>query len=115
MELPKTQDRPKAKVTESDTYFKSLLAAKLDSAQSSSIAKPQNGKFNLPGLLGNAVYPAECPDEDDDSILNASCLPNLIKSKINLSNDLSFMNDTIVDEDAIQSLSQRTPNPDETS
>lgn len=117
VELPKTQDRPSARATDSDIYFKSLLASKLAS-HNSSIAqtRPKNGKFNLPGLLGNAVYPAECPDDEDHSILNASCLPSLLQSKTGVSNELSFLNETEVDEDIIQTTSQRqAQDQDETS
>lgn len=104
-----------AKVTDSDIYFKSLLASKLDSQPlSMPAAKTVNGKFNLPGLLGNAVYPAECLEEDNDSILNASCLPSLVQSTLVGSNNLSFLNDTEVDEEVVQALSQRTQDPDET-
>lgn len=108
MDLPKTQDRPKAAPTESDLYFKGVLSSKLENYVPSTIkAKPRkSGKFNLPGLLGDAVYPAECLEEDQDSILNASCLPHNINSMTSTFSGLSFLNDTQVDEKIVQSLSQ---------
>lgn len=111
MDLPITQDRPKAKPTESDLYFKALLTSKLENHVPSTAmkAKPRkSGKFNLPGLLGDAVYPAECPEgEDSDSILNASCLPHLMNSMTGNFSSLSFLNETQVDERIVHSLSQR--------
>lgn len=108
VDLPKTQDRPKAIPTESDLYFKAVLSSKLDNQNvSMKSTKKTDGKFNLPGLLGNAVYPAECPEDEGESILNASCLPHLIKSSYGDNSQLSFLDDTQVDEELVLSLSQR--------
>lgn len=116
MNLPETQPRPKAVPTESDLYFKTVLASKLESHDPFAVKRSQQkgGKFNLRGLLGNAVYPAECPEEEYDSILNASCLPHLVKSSMGKSSDMSFLNDTQVDEEVVHSLSQRQANFEDT-
>lgn len=107
VDLPKTQDRPKAVPTESDLYFKTVLSSKLESESVPKRPK-SGGKFNLPGLLGNAVYPAECPEDQSESILNASCLPHLMKSSHGSNSQLSFLLDeTQVDEELVLSLTQR--------
>lgn len=125
VDLPKTQPRPKATPTESDLYFKTVLASKLDTEagdKKQRITKSKGGKFNLPGLLANAVYPAECPEDVGESILNASCLPHLVHSSSNNkssyggdTSQLSFLDDTEVDEELILSLSQRPVNTQEDS
>lgn len=98
--------------TESDLYFKTVLASKLESNQNDSVItkKKPKGKFNLNNLLENAVYPAEC---DDESLLNASVLPHLAKSSNGNSTQLSFLDDTQVDEELILSLSQRPQTQEE--
>lgn len=116
VELPKTQDRPRVTPTESDLYFKNVLNTKLGN-QNNPVAtkrKTIGGKFNLPGLLGDAVYPAECPEGETDFILNASCLPHLVQPSYDSSghkevSQLFFLNndDTQVDEELVLGLSQR--------
>lgn len=88
-------------------------------------------QFNLNQFLSNSVYPAECePDELDATntkcILNASCLIDHLRTPKPTSvrnsnespaqsqssyNSIQFdPNDTIVDEDLVLSLTQKTSN-----
>lgn len=88
----------------------------------------QNRKFNVNQFFQNAVYPSECSSTDHQSnrtLLNASCLVDHLNTKqqtesssiLNASNvvDLngtqgSFdVNESIVDEDLIISLTQGNP------
>lgn len=86
--------------------------------------KAVNKKFNLNQFIQNAVYPAECPSDDDTNqlsgiLLNASHAVNHLSGTTTRSSqhivDLDdtcvsqSLDDTIVDEELILNLSQKYP------
>lgn len=73
-------------------------------------AKEQRRMFNLQKLLVNAVYPEECTQQAEQQLVNASFIQNHVSggSSNNFSLELpqndeaAFLNDTLVDEQLIQ-------------
>lgn len=65
-------------------------------------------------MLNNSVYPALCTNTESQTLLNASCLPGSIpRTKVSGSASLgskSLLNETIVDEDIVHNLTQRSVN-----
>lgn len=141
-EVPLPEDRPDARSTESERFYLEALITKIkqlrdlnetDSNETTS-SFCLNGSvthssgdtkktFNLKQFLSNSVYPAECTQNDD--VLNASHILNhtsqefgSLHSTLRRNNSTalqmeSILDDTIVDEDIILSLSQK-PSADET-
>lgn len=140
--VPLPEDRPDAHSTESENFYLEALITKTkqlrelnETDSNESIATScLNGSvthnseatkktFNLKQFLSNSVYPAECSPNDD--VLNASHILNHTSQTFG-SLDSTFkpnsskawqmesvLNETIVDEDIILSLTQK-PSADET-
>lgn len=132
--VPLPEDRPDAHSTESEHFYLEALVTKIkqlselnetDSNETISTSC-LNGSvthssgdakktFNLKQFLSNSVYPAECSPNND--VLNASHILNhtsqefgSLTLKPNHSTDWqmgSVLDETIVDEDIILSLSQK--------
>lgn len=115
--------------TESELFYRQALIKKLDEPNDSSI-DDQNSertlllpdrvmkKFNLSAYLSQLVYPAECTNENAETMLDASIIVDHLSSAINgkkndhqRSNHLA--NDSVIDEELVLTLSQRC-SPDET-
>lgn len=132
LEVPLPEERPLAKPTESNQYHMDALRSKLDHASDDTnistllmdqstlngtlaVNQTAGGKFNLRRLLTNSVYPAEC-SQQTGNLLNASCivdhqtnasrLTRPRRSKHSAALQASWMNDSIVDESLVLSLSQ---------
>ncbi|EDW74045.1 uncharacterized protein Dwil_GK21718 [Drosophila willistoni] len=127
LQLPPTQDRPHIEVAESDIFYRTALESKLLTLEQSLISaadqtladqthlgtsqlanssKEQRRTFNLQKLLTNAVYPEECSQDQQQQLMNASCIPNhlsnpstLISSSSHEEIEASYLDDTLVDEE----------------
>lgn len=116
------QIQPNSSATISDSIRLS------NSANSSAFEQPQNKKprkkFDLNQFISNAVYPAECPTDDDlnltGTLLNASFQINHLRTpmqsetseeSVDLDETLVSQNldETIVDEELVWNLSQKVP------
>lgn len=69
-------------------------------------------KFNLSAYLSQLVYPAECTNENGETMLNASNIVDHLSSAINGKRNIqkrssSHGNDSIIDEELVMSLSQK--------
>lgn len=141
LEIPPVEDRPLAQTSESNSFHLEALRTKLAHLRASAsngscnesslmldmtlnataatgIAEPNQSRFNLKRLLTNAVYPAECSQQQSGNILNASCVLDHHSFASNRSkvsgrrsqqqqqSDWSSTNDVTVDEDLVLSLSQ---------
>lgn len=133
LEIPPPEDRPLARPTESDTFFREALLTKLNQINESQLANTSlsldqtilsrtalhetKNKFNLKQLLVNSVYPAECSQlSGSGHMLDASLIINHqtgrvvgVSQKQNCSpiGGSQFLNNTLVDEDIVNSLSQK--------
>lgn len=130
--VPLPEDRPNAHSTESEQFYLEALITKIkqlrelnETGSNETISTSCiNGSFthnsgdtkktfNLKQFLSNSVYPAECSPNDD--VLNASHILNHTSLKfgsIKPNNSTawqmeSVLDETIVDEDIILSLSQK--------
>ncbi|KAH8372951.1 hypothetical protein KR009_008781 [Drosophila setifemur] len=79
--------------------------------------KEQRRTFNLQKLLANAVYPEECSQDQQQKLINASFIQNhvainnssnmsLLTSAIGEREESDYMDETLVDEELILSLTQ---------
>lgn len=128
-----TSDRSSAIVTESEAFHQEALDKKLGAIQMSSDGSFQldltltnqaadaQRKFNVNQFFQNAIYPSECSPgniSSSKSLLNASCLVDHLSSN-NTRDSKAFnatgweppsydMNDSIVDEELILSLTQKS-------
>ncbi|XP_037034601.1 DNA polymerase zeta catalytic subunit isoform X2 [Bradysia coprophila] len=112
--------------TESETFYRQALVKKLDEPNDSmSIIDEQNSertlllpdrtmkKFNLSAYLSQLVYPAECTNENAETMLNASNIVDHLSSAVNGKRNIkkqsphSYADESIIDEDLVMSLSQR--------
>ena len=125
-----SQHRPSAKSTDSEVFYQTALNRKLDQVLSEdtlsmtqqtllsesmaadrSAAPTMNSsrKFNLKQFIHNAVYPAEISQQSSRSsgaIMNASHLIDHLNATMTTQRKSPFLDDTIVDEELILSLSQ---------
>lgn len=137
-EIPLPEDRPSARPTASDIFYCEALKTKLSQLSSGeitgdesqingtnikSVQQPTKKTFNLKQFLDNSVYPAEC-SQHTENILNASHIQDH-----KFSNDIldisgrqtnqsmyslrrlqkkSNLDESIIDENLILSLSQKT-------
>ncbi|XP_052841723.1 DNA polymerase zeta catalytic subunit isoform X1 [Drosophila gunungcola] len=135
LKLPPTQERPQIEIAESDVFYRTALESKLMTLEQSTLSdqtlsdqtalanatmqttlpgsKEQRRTFNLQKLLANAVYPEECSQDQQQLLVNASFIQNHVtcSNSNNVSlpvpNDVSeFMDETMVDEELILSLTQ---------
>lgn len=129
LEKPPPEERPLTRPTESDTFFREALLAKLNQTRESqsvddasastfdqtllsrSLNQTHN-KFNLKQFLLNSVYPSECSQQSSGSILNASLIINHQTGKVSDTYRKKRVspentNTTLVDEDIVNSLSQK--------
>ncbi|XP_026835278.1 DNA polymerase zeta catalytic subunit isoform X1 [Drosophila erecta] len=135
LQLPPTQERHRIEIAESDIFYRTALESKLMSLEQSTLSeqtlsdqttlsnvtmqttlpgtKAQKRTFNLQKLLANAVYPEECSQDQQQLLVNASFIQNHVtcgySSNVCQStpNDESeYMDETVVDEDLILSLTQ---------
>lgn len=110
--------------TESETFYRQALIKKLEEPNDS-IINEQNSertlllpdrmmkKFNLSAYLSQLVYPAECTNENAETMLNASIIADHLSSAVNGKrtdhnrSSNHFPNDSVIDEELVLSLSQR--------
>lgn len=73
-------------------------------------AKEQRRMFNLQKLLVNAVYPDECTQQAEQQLVNASFIQNHVSGgssnnysqQLEQNDEAAFLDDTLVDEQLIQ-------------
>ncbi|XP_017012504.2 DNA polymerase zeta catalytic subunit isoform X1 [Drosophila takahashii] len=135
LQLPPTQERHQVEVAESDVFYRTALESKLMTLEQSTISeqtlsdqttlanatmqttlpgsREQRRTFNLQKLLANAVYPEECSQDQQQLLVNASFIQNHVTcgngNNVSLStpkNESDYMDDTLVDEELILSLTQ---------
>ncbi len=136
LEVPAmSQDSSKVcEPTESEVFYREALIRKLDEPNddSMSITEEQYSertlllpdrakrKFNLNAYLSQLVYPAECTNENAETMLNASIIIDHLSSAINGKRNIQKQSsnhqadNSIIDEELVMSLSQRST-ADETS
>lgn len=132
LEVPPPEERPLTRPTESDCFFREALFTKLRQINESQLADQSasldqtllsrsvfnetKNKFNLKQLLSNSVYPSECSQLSSGNILDASLIINhqsgrLINSRKKQSSSQNVgsfcFNQSLVDEDIVNSLSQK--------
>ncbi|ALC40814.1 mus205 [Drosophila busckii] len=125
LQVPPTQERPHVEVAESDNFYRAALESKLISLEQTlseeqtlsdvtsvsnanitlqTSAKEQRRKFNLQKLLVNAVYPEECSQEAQQSLVNASFIQNHLTgsgSVQSIEPEQDFLDETLIDEQLI--------------
>ncbi|XP_039483867.1 DNA polymerase zeta catalytic subunit isoform X1 [Drosophila santomea] len=135
LELPPTQERHQIEIAESDIFYRTALESKLMTLEQSTLSeqtlsdqttlanvtmqttlpgtKAQKRTFNLQKLLANAVYPEECSQDQQHLLVNASFIQNHVScrnsSNVSLStpkDESDYMDETLVDEELILSLTQ---------
>lgn len=130
LEVPLPEERPLARPTESNQFHLDALRSKLDHAGddtnissllmdqttlNGTLSNANQSKFNLRRLLANSVYPSEC-SQQTGNLLNASCIvdhqPSAARqarsrrSQHNAEQQASWLNESMVDESLVLSLSQ---------
>ena len=131
MEIPPNEERPEAKATESDIFYKKGLHKKLSEPNPSlSLSQSMNttidtttahinvslkkSKFNLSKFLINSVYPEEC--SQNEMLVNASLIHDHISSndsanperKLNEIQELeeNVLDESMIDTDMVVNLTQ---------
>ncbi|XP_059610831.1 DNA polymerase zeta catalytic subunit [Phlebotomus argentipes] len=123
IEVPESQERPFASVTETDRRFREILRRKLmredaDGSVLDTGNSVQSGrKFDLSILLNNSVYPASCPK--DMRLPEASMVPDHVSGRESTfspikESEKSFLESSLVDESVVLSLERRSQSRDET-
>uniref|UniRef100_A0A1B0DQ16 DNA polymerase n=1 Tax=Phlebotomus papatasi TaxID=29031 RepID=A0A1B0DQ16_PHLPP len=123
IEVPESQDRPRAMPTDSDRSFREVLRRKLANEQSDkSIVESENSvqsgrKFDLSVLLNNSVYPATCPK--NLRLPEALMVPDHVFGRESgftpvEEDDRSFLDSSLINESIVLSLENRSQNPNDT-
>ncbi|GAB0093556.1 hypothetical protein DMENIID0001_087150 [Sergentomyia squamirostris] len=118
IEVPDSQERVNVIPTDTDRFQKEILRRKLTSEGDESLSEitVQGGKkFNLSVLLNNSVYPPTCPRTL--RLPEASMVPDHItgdKCEISPTEERSFLEQSFIDEDLIQSLETRSQTQNDT-
>lgn len=129
LEIPLPEERLFIRPTESETFFRDVLVSKLNQINDSqmmdlsstldqtllgrTVGNQTKDKFNLKQLLVNSVYPSECSQLSSGNILDASLILNhqsgrpSKKREVSQTIDSMHLNNTFVDEDIVNSLSQK--------
>lgn len=123
IEVPESQDRPKAMPTDSDRSFREVLRRKLANEHSDkSIVESENSvqsgkKFDLSVLLNNSVYPGTCPK--NLRLPEASMVPDHVFGRESgftpvEEDERSFLDSSLINESIVLSLENRSQNPNDT-
>lgn len=133
LEIPiTTQESTKlCQPTESEIFYRQALVNKLQQLNDSIVSSDEqnsettlilpdrtNRKFNLNAYLSQLVYPAECLNENSETLLNASYIVDHLSSELNgkrggrksSSNRLADI--SVVDEEMVLNLSQKVTRND---